>query len=125
LPTPRWQDVVWILRNGRRIIFRSRFSDFVGIYVNHCHLLLHEDNGMMHVVETTDDVLARASYAPHNAVSQSADSTSQIDALYPVAEPTTPVERMRVFYQQSIQFVNPNVGTGQLFPGFAMPPPSH
>jgi FtsP/CotA-like multicopper oxidase with cupredoxin domain len=48
---PRWQDVVPIPRNGGRVIFRSRFPDYHGSYVNHCHLLQHEDWGMMQTVE--------------------------------------------------------------------------
>jgi hypothetical protein len=31
--------------------FRSRFVDFTGQYVIHCHILAHEDRGMMTVVE--------------------------------------------------------------------------
>jgi len=30
---------------------RSRFVDFTGQYVMHCHILAHEDRGMMTVVE--------------------------------------------------------------------------
>jgi FtsP/CotA-like multicopper oxidase with cupredoxin domain len=30
---------------------RSRFVDFTGVYVQHCHILSHEDRGMMQLVE--------------------------------------------------------------------------
>jgi hypothetical protein len=30
---------------------RSRFVDFTGTYVLHCHILIHEDRGMMQLVE--------------------------------------------------------------------------
>ena len=30
---------------------RSRFVDFAGLFVMHCHILAHEDRGMMMVVE--------------------------------------------------------------------------
>ena len=30
---------------------RSRFVDFTGQYVLHCHILAHEDRGMMQLVE--------------------------------------------------------------------------
>lgn len=52
-PIPRWQDVVRIPRNGGRVVFRSRFADYHGKFVNHCHLLQHEDWGMMQVIEVT------------------------------------------------------------------------
>jgi FtsP/CotA-like multicopper oxidase with cupredoxin domain len=32
---------------------RSRFVDYSGYYVIHCHILAHEDRGMMTVVEVT------------------------------------------------------------------------
>jgi hypothetical protein len=31
---------------------RSRFEDYTGGYVYHCHFLGHEDRGMMHNVQT-------------------------------------------------------------------------
>lgn len=30
---------------------RSRFDDFAGTYVNHCHILAHEDRGMMQLIQ--------------------------------------------------------------------------
>jgi FtsP/CotA-like multicopper oxidase with cupredoxin domain len=30
---------------------RSRFVDFPGLYVMHCHILAHEDRGMMTIVQ--------------------------------------------------------------------------
>jgi hypothetical protein len=32
---------------------RSRFVDYPGFYVLHCHILIHEDRGMMFSVEVT------------------------------------------------------------------------
>jgi FtsP/CotA-like multicopper oxidase with cupredoxin domain len=34
---------------------RSRFVDFTGTYVLHCHILIHEDRGMMQLVEVVSD----------------------------------------------------------------------
>ena len=34
---------------------RSRFVDFTGQYVLHCHILIHEDRGMMQLVEVISD----------------------------------------------------------------------
>lgn len=48
---PRWQDVVRIPRGGGMVVFRSRFWNYHGSFVNHCHLLQHEDWGMMETVE--------------------------------------------------------------------------
>ena len=42
-------DTVSIPRGGR-VVFRSRFADYTGMWVNHCHILMHEDHGMMQAV---------------------------------------------------------------------------
>jgi FtsP/CotA-like multicopper oxidase with cupredoxin domain len=34
---------------------RTRFVDFTGQYVQHCHILAHEDRGMMQLLEVVDD----------------------------------------------------------------------
>lgn len=60
---PRWQDVVRIPRNGGRVVFRSRFWDYPGEFVNHCHLLQHEDWGMMQTVAVVSSE-ADADYTP-------------------------------------------------------------
>lgn len=35
------------------VVIRTRFSRFVGPYVFHCHILAHEDNGMMSIINVT------------------------------------------------------------------------
>ena len=45
-----WRDVVNVPRGGRQRI-RTRFSDFIGKTVYHCHILDHEDLGMMGSLE--------------------------------------------------------------------------
>ncbi len=34
---------------------RTRFVDFTGQYVNHCHILVHEDRGMMQLIQVVPD----------------------------------------------------------------------
>jgi FtsP/CotA-like multicopper oxidase with cupredoxin domain len=52
---PIWLDTVNVPRaTGSRpgsVTFRSRFEDFAGKFVLHCHILDHEDMGMMQIVE--------------------------------------------------------------------------
>lgn len=62
---PVWQDVIAIppavftTINGKTIItpgrvtIRQAFVDFTGTYVLHCHILAHEDRGMMQLVRVT------------------------------------------------------------------------
>ncbi len=50
LPEPEWRDTILIPKNGE-VVIRHRFEDFTGVFVLHCHILVHEDIGMMQVVE--------------------------------------------------------------------------
>jgi FtsP/CotA-like multicopper oxidase with cupredoxin domain len=47
---PVWLDTAIVPRGGS-ITFRSRFLDFTGKFVLHCHMMNHEELGMMQVVE--------------------------------------------------------------------------
>jgi FtsP/CotA-like multicopper oxidase with cupredoxin domain len=47
------QDTVALLP-GKDVVMRTRFTDFPGRFVFHCHILNHEDNGMMAVVEVVE-----------------------------------------------------------------------
>jgi len=46
LDIPIWKDVVMVTEDGKAKI-RARYEDYWGDFVLHCHLLHHEDQGMM------------------------------------------------------------------------------
>ncbi len=53
---PYWVDTIGLPRGGSpdaptSVTFRTRFLDFTGLYVMHCHILAHEDMGMMQLIE--------------------------------------------------------------------------
>jgi FtsP/CotA-like multicopper oxidase with cupredoxin domain len=48
-----WWDTIAIPPGGY-IKFLSRFVDYTGAYVLHCHILGHEDRGMMEMVQVID-----------------------------------------------------------------------
>jgi FtsP/CotA-like multicopper oxidase with cupredoxin domain len=48
-----WEDTRGLPPNGS-ITIRHRFLDFTGKYVYHCHILFHEDMGMMGIVEVVE-----------------------------------------------------------------------
>jgi FtsP/CotA-like multicopper oxidase with cupredoxin domain len=54
LEDPVWLDTAIVPTNGGSITFRSRFLDFTGKYVLHCHMMNHEELGMMQVVEVAE-----------------------------------------------------------------------
>ena len=47
------QDTVPLIP-GQDVVIRTHFTDFTGKFVFHCHILNHEDNGMMAVVEVVE-----------------------------------------------------------------------
>ena len=49
-PIPEWKDVVLVPARSR-VRVRSAFRDFAGIAMYHCHILDHEDLGMMGTVQ--------------------------------------------------------------------------
>jgi FtsP/CotA-like multicopper oxidase with cupredoxin domain len=50
-----WKDVILMNPDPNRpISFRTRYTRFTGKFVIHCHILDHEDRGMMEVVEITE-----------------------------------------------------------------------
>jgi FtsP/CotA-like multicopper oxidase with cupredoxin domain len=112
LPEPIWMDAAAIPRNGGRIVFRSRFEDFTGKWINHCHILLHEDNGMMQIVECTDDP-SRVNYKTRQKVASHAMSAKDVDAIYP--RPS-----LELMYRQNLSFIDPTQLGYQEYPGFEL-----
>ena len=53
---PFWADTIALPPGGTpteptSVTFRTRFRDFKGAYVMHCHMLVHEDMGMMQMID--------------------------------------------------------------------------
>jgi len=46
---PFWKDTL-LIKQGWVVKVRTRYSDFTGTFVTHCHILDHEDRGMMQKV---------------------------------------------------------------------------
>ena len=45
-----WKDTI-LVREGEPVEIRTRYTKYIGKFVIHCHILSHEDRGMMQVVE--------------------------------------------------------------------------
>lgn len=54
-PLRRWQDTISMAGGSRNqpfaVTYKTRFEKFTGKFVLHCHVLRHEDQGMMQIVE--------------------------------------------------------------------------
>lgn len=105
-------DTVAIPRHGGRIVFRSHFEDFTGKWINLCHILMHEDNGMMQVVECTDNA-SETNYHTRDKVASHAMSGPEVDAIYP--KPS-----LEIMYRQNLSFIDPNEVGYQVYPGFEL-----
>jgi FtsP/CotA-like multicopper oxidase with cupredoxin domain len=46
----QWRDSVVVPHQGS-VVFRSRFLDYAGVFMMHCHMMNHEEMGMMQTVE--------------------------------------------------------------------------
>lgn len=115
LDEPKWMDTVWIPRNGGRVVFRSRFADYTGRWVHHCHVLLHEDHGMMQTVKSTDRAEA-CNYNPRTRVASHGMTGDEVSAIYP--QPS-----LEVMYRQNMHFIDPSPASGHTYPGFDVPIP--
>lgn len=73
-PIPLWRDTI-ILNEGWKVMTRTRYTDFTGTFVQHCHILDHEDQGMMELVEI------------HEKPKSSAMAMSTAQPLRPYAAP--------------------------------------
>ena len=42
-------------RQGGSVVLRSRFLDYTGVFMLHCHMMNHEEMGMMQAIEVYKD----------------------------------------------------------------------
>jgi FtsP/CotA-like multicopper oxidase with cupredoxin domain len=55
LSPPLWRDTYVLTKSaGDTITFESNFVDYAGKFVEHCHVVSHEDLGMMSAIEVVD-----------------------------------------------------------------------
>ncbi len=62
------QDIVALPPKGV-VKIRMKYNRYLGTYVFHCHILAHEDNGMMMIVDVSKDgVVSKATQAKLQAI---------------------------------------------------------
>lgn len=66
LPQPRWHDTILVPRNGS-VRIRHRFENFDGMALLHCHVMLHECQGMMQLFDIAPPKLSRSERARRRA----------------------------------------------------------
>ncbi|WMP19439.1 multicopper oxidase domain-containing protein [Thiothrix lacustris] len=78
----RWMDNIDVPFRGK-VVVRIRFEKFPGVTVFHCHVLAHEDEGMMYLVEVVDPtpVVANITAAAGGTLA-STDATKRLTATF-------------------------------------------
>lgn len=116
LDEPKWMDTVWMPRNGGRVVFRTRFADYTGKWVHHCHVLLHEDHGMMQTVRSVDTP-EDCTWNPRARVASHGMPGEAVSAIYPPPS-------LDIMYRQNMHFVDPSPLSGHTYPGFDVQVPT-
>ena len=52
-PWERGYEDIWRLDPGESVVVAARFTDYTGDFMIHCHMLDHEDDGMMATFKVT------------------------------------------------------------------------
>jgi hypothetical protein len=76
---------------------------------------MHEDMGMMQEVECVASPPA-CNANPRERVAEHGMTDAEVSAIYP--RPS-----VAIAYRQGLSFIDPNPGTGQVFPGFPIEVP--
>jgi len=82
LDPPRWMDTVNVPK-GTSVVVRQRFEHFSGLTVFHCHILLHEDLGMMALLDIVDPAPMTVPLAPSGGTFVSNDAFKRVSILFP------------------------------------------
>ena len=76
-----WMDNIDVPHGGQ-VKFRTRFQNFTGIFPFHCHVLAHEDEGMMQLVEVVDPAPVTATIGHAGGVLASADVLKRVNVKF-------------------------------------------
>lgn len=49
-----WFGKIILVKQGIPTFIYTRYQDYIGAFVYHCHILDHEDQGMMEIVEVVN-----------------------------------------------------------------------
>lgn len=76
-----WMDNIDVPHGGKAVV-RMRFEKFPGLFVFHCHVLAHEDEGMMHLVEVVDPAPVKKKITKAGGVLASKDLSKRVTAVF-------------------------------------------
>ncbi|MGH3851445.1 MAG: multicopper oxidase family protein, partial [Pseudonocardiaceae bacterium] len=79
---PIWMDTINVPRGGNAVV-RMRLQNFQGKSVFHCHLLTHEDEGMMALIEIVDGSPETTTITPTGDTFVSHDYENRVQVRFP------------------------------------------
>jgi FtsP/CotA-like multicopper oxidase with cupredoxin domain len=82
LNPPRWCDTINV-PTGQSVTIRHRFGPYTGVSVFHCHILTHEDHGMMALIELVDPTPGTATITPAGGWVHSTDPDHRVGVRFP------------------------------------------
>jgi hypothetical protein len=82
LNPPRWCDTINVPA-GQSATVRHRFGPYTGVSVFHCHILTHEDHGMMSLIELVDPTPETKTITPAGGWVYSTDPDHRVGVRFP------------------------------------------
>src|SRR4029079_13671196 len=106
-PPPPWErglEDTWRLDPGERVRVVAKFTDYTGIFMIHCHMLDHEDHGLMAqfkvlTPKTTSTTTTRTAL---RSTTMTTATTATSPSLTTLLSPTTAVQPARLSYGDAL-----------------------
>jgi FtsP/CotA-like multicopper oxidase with cupredoxin domain len=93
-PWERGLEDVWRLDPGESVVVSAHFTDYTGVFMVHCHMLNHEDDGMMAQFAVVNRHHPRLPRGYHLVHSGSAAHVAGSGRMSPSMEMSTPVSEL-------------------------------
>ena len=97
-PWERGLEDTWKLDPGETVTVAAKFNDFTGTFMIHCHMLDHEDHGLMAQFK----VLPPKTTTSTTALRAATTSTSSTTSLSALLSPATAVQPARLSYGDAL-----------------------
>lgn len=114
LDPPRWMDTVNVPK-GKSVTARMRFDHFAGLTVFHCHILLHEDLGMMALVEIVDPTPTVTMLTLAGGTLMSNDIFKRVQVLFPPNSVAADTEVTYTYQQRADEDLGNLLGVDRFF----------
>ena len=105
---PPWEqglEDTWRLDPGETVVVAARFTDYTGVFMVHCHMLDHEDDGMMAQFAVVAPPISAGGRAPGTTL-----PAGYYEASTVVAAPAAPAHEMSMSHVDADEHVHARHG---------------